>query len=323
MRRILLLSLGALLTAVAGFPQSDTWQLRMDEAARAETAGDYAKALTAYQSVSEIAETLDPRDPRRALTWNSLGAVYDALARFTDAEGAYRRALAAAVESKGKSSEQYALVLANLGSLYLEMGQNTRAGKCLRDSLAVNLGADDRRRAIARISLAEVLSRAGKFDEAAGELTESIAVLEKLPADWGELASALNNLGAVRFEQKNYPAARRVLLRALAMEEQHVGRDHPLLLRALNNLASVAGRMGDREEAGQRLRRAVDIAETRLGLEHPMYGTLLANYAAYLRETGDKARAKTLQAQSTRILKNSGRSNGIGSVVDISALQRK
>ena len=102
-----------------------------------------------------------------------------------------------------------------------------------------------------------------------------------------------------------------------------MGPDHPMLVRILNNLASLENRTGHREEAGQRLRRALDIAERRLGPEHPSYAALLANYAAFLRQGGDKSRAKELAAQSTEILKDSSRRNGLGAVVDISSLRRK
>ena len=114
-----------------------------------------------------------------------------------------------------------------------------------------------------------------------------------------------------------------LLLRGLALMEEHLGQVHPMLVRILNNLASVENRMGYRDEAGQRLRRALDIAKARLGGEHPTYGLLLANYAAFLRQGGDKGGAKVLEAQSARIMRDSARLNGLGAVVDVSSLRGK
>ena len=91
----------------------------------------------------------------------------------------------------------------------------------------------------------------------------------------------------------------------------------------LNNLASLEHRSGPREEAGQRLRRALDIAERRLGPEHPSYAAVLANYAAFLRQDGDKSRAKALETQSSQILKDNNRRNGVGEVIDINSLRHK
>jgi hypothetical protein len=48
---------------------------------------------------------------------------------------------------------------------------------------------------------------------------------------------------------------------------------------------------------------------------------VLAWYAIYLRQTGDKARAKAMEAQSSQILKESGRRNGVGLLIDVTALR--
>jgi tetratricopeptide (TPR) repeat protein len=96
-----------------------------------------------------------------------------------------------------------------------------------------------------------------------------------------------------------------------------------MLVRILDNLAGLALRAGHRDEAGENLRRALDIAERRLGQEHPLYGAVLAKYAEYLKQCGEKTRAKALQAKSNQILRNSNQRNGIGAVIDVSALQHK
>jgi tetratricopeptide (TPR) repeat protein len=151
----------------------------------------------------------------------------------------------------------------------------------------------------------------------------ALPVLEKNPRAWSQTAIATNNLGVARFFLGNNDDARRLLLRALDIVEQHMGTDHPMLVRTLNNLASLAARTGHREEAGERLRRGLDIAERRLGPEHPVYAALLANYAELLRLGGEKSQAKVLAARSNEILKDSSRRNGIGAVIDISSLRQK
>lgn len=176
--------------------------------------------------------------------------------------------------------------------------------------------------AVAQNGLAEVLCVGRKYKEADPLLTRALAVLEKNPRVWSETALAKNNLGVVRFLEGNNEEARRLFLEALSMMEQRWGPDHPMLARILNNLASLENRTGHHEEAGQRLRRALDIAERRLGREHPSYAALLANYAAYLRQGGDKSRAKMLEAQSIRIMKDNSQRNGLGAVIDVSSLRR-
>jgi tetratricopeptide (TPR) repeat protein len=316
----------AILTSVAGFPQTDDWRPRMNEGAAAEAVGDYASAASSYRLATEVAEQFDHHDRRRTVAWNAMATMYDAMGRFAEAEAAYRRALKEAAESTGKAGPDYALVLANLGCWYEETGQRAAGEKLLREALAIYYAADppdELRTAVAQNALAEALCTARKYKEAGPLLTRALAVLEKSPRAWSETALAKNNLGVVRFLEGNYEEARRLLLQAVAMIEQRRGPDHPTLARILNNLASLENRTGHREEAGERLRRALDIAERRLGREHPSYAALLANYAAFLRQGGDKSRAKELEAQSTQILKDNSRRNGLGAVIDVSSLRRQ
>jgi tetratricopeptide (TPR) repeat protein len=314
----------AILTCVAGLPQTDDWQSRMKEGGAAEIAGDYASAISSYRVAAEAANRFDHRDRRRAVTWNAMATMYDALGRFAEAEAAYRRALKAAAESTGKAGPEYALVLGNLGSWYVETGQRAAGEKLLRESLAIYSAADppdELHIAVAQNGLAEVLCESRKYKDAGPLLTRALAVLEKNPRVGSETALAKNNLGVVRFLEGNYEEARRLFLEAVAMIEQRLGPEHPMLARILNNMASVENRAGHREEAGKRIRRALDIAEKRLGPEHPAYAALLANYAAFLRQGGDKSGAKALQARSTQIMKESSQRNGLGAVIDVSSLR--
>ena len=301
MRQHVLTAAIAILTSVAGFPQTDDWRQRMDEGSAAETAGDYARAAASYRAATEVAERFDRRDRRRAVAWNAMATMYDALGQFADAEAAYRRALKEAAESTGKAGPEYALVLGNLGTWYVEIGQRAAGEKLLREALAIYSAADppdELRIAVARNGLAEVLCVARKYKEADPLLTRALAVLEKNPRTLGRDCARQQQPGCCALFGREHEEARRLFLQALAMMEQRWGPDHPMLVRILNNLASLEYRTGHREEAGQRLRRALDIAERRLGPEHPLYAALLANYAEFLRQGGEKSQAKVLEAQS-------------------------
>jgi len=298
----------------------------MEEAGAAELTGDYGKAAASYRHAAEIAERFEPRDPRRATAWNALGMMYDAGGRFVESEAAYQHALKAAEQSTGKSGLRYADVLQNMGTLYVETGQMARGAKLVREALAIYAAAGpdaELKLAISQNCLAEILSVGSRYQEAEDLLLAALPVLQQHADAGNEPALALNNLGVVRIFQHNDAEARRLLLEALVAMEQRLGPDHPMLIRTLNNLAVVAARSNDREEAGKRLRRAIEISEGRLGQDHPAYGALLANYAAYLRQKGEKSEARTLQARANQILKQSGQRNGIGSLIDINALQRK
>jgi tetratricopeptide (TPR) repeat protein len=326
MRKHVLVVLTAVLTVLAVVAQTDEWRLRMDEGAAAEIAGDYARGVASYKAAADIAERFDRSDKRRVAASNALANMYDALGQFADAEVQYRRALKAAAESAGTSSPEYALVLGNIGTVYVETGQSASGEKLMREALGIYAACDppdQLRIAIAKNAVAEVLSVNGKYKEAETLLTEALPVLEKNPDIWGETSIAINNLGVARFSLGKHDDARQLLRRALAMMEEHTGPDHPMLARTLNNLASLEARTGHREESGKCLRRALDIAERRLGPEHPVYAAILGNYAAFLRQGGEKSQAKVLEARSHQILKDSSRRNGIGAVIDVHSLRGK
>ena len=161
--------------------------------------------------------------------------MYDAMGRIADAETGYRRALREAAESTGKAGTDYALVLGNLGSSFVEAGQTAAGEKMLRVAVAIYSAADppdELRLAIARNGLAEVLCFARKFQEAGPLLISALAVLEKKPAAWREIALAKNNLGVVRLLEGNYEEARAPVSAGAAMMEQHCGPDHPMLVRS-------------------------------------------------------------------------------------------
>jgi tetratricopeptide (TPR) repeat protein len=315
----------AFVTASTALPQAREWRQSMDQGNAAEAAGDYQKAVDSFRDAARFAGQFDRKDMRRVLAWDGLATMSDALGRLTDAEDYYRRALEAAEQAGGKSSAVYGFVLARLGTLYASMGQTGKGEKVLRTALAIERtsGADELKIAMAQDCLAEVLSFAGKYDEARSLLTSSLAIFEKLPNNWNEDSIALNELAVLSYHRGSYADAEQMLRRSLTLAESHAGPEHPMLARPLNDLATVLAAEGRIEEAGAVFRRAMGIAEMHLGAQTRVYGRLLANYAACLRLAGDKTQAKLLEAQAREILRDSDRRNGLGAVVDISELRRQ
>jgi hypothetical protein len=113
MREHTLVIFTAVLTAAAGFPQTDQWRLRMDEGATAEIVGDYAKSVASYRVAAQIAEGFDRGDKRRVTTWNALANMYDALGQ-SPMPGTYRRA-SRRRRNPPESQYEYALYLGTLG----------------------------------------------------------------------------------------------------------------------------------------------------------------------------------------------------------------
>jgi tetratricopeptide (TPR) repeat protein len=315
----------ALTGALARTPQVDDWLVVINQAAAAESAGDYPRAVECYRDAVRIGETFHAGDPRRAFALNGLGMAYDYLGRYTDSETAYRRALDAVAQAPRPSPLDRSMVLANLSTLYIEMGQTSRSEKLLVEALALHKAAgepDKLRLSIVQNSLAELMITKGNLAEAERLLTTCVAFLEGHPEAPTETGIAKKNLGVVRMYQGKFADAVRLLEESIAALKSGRSPEHPIMLRTLNNLAAARLRNGERDEAGKDWQRAVDLAASHLGMEHPLYAEILANYGRYLRETGNKAKGKKLESQAIQIMRASRRRNGIGGVVDVSALRQ-
>lgn len=315
-----------LLFGGTAFPQTDEWHALMQQGTALEAAADFAGAVTYYERAARIGEPAAAGDTRTMRSWAAAAAMHDALGRYSDAVRSYRLALAGAEQSRGRNSEDYAVLLGSLGSLYTEMGQVARGTSMLRESIATQealKSADESRLTTARICLAEALASAGQYPEAEQLLTAGLAVWEKHADAWKERSLVLNNLGIVQLRQQRYAEAQRSFERSLALMEAGLSPDHPMLVRVLGNLAVLFGRTGRRAEAMQIFSRALGIVDRYLGPDHPVNGPLLRNYAAVLRQSGDKAGARRMEARSALALKQSALRNGAGMVVDISELARK
>ena len=79
------------------------------------------------------------------------------------------------------------------------------------------------------------------------------------------IATALQNLGIVARERKDYAAAEAYYARALSIRERIVGPDHPDVAQVLNNLAIIYRAKGDIEKSLQTHLRALSIWEHAAG----------------------------------------------------------
>jgi len=218
-RRLSLLLTVAFAAAMPGSSQADDWRALMYQGGIAENAGDYALAARHYEHAARIAETFEPGDSRRTVTFNGLAMMHDALGQFADAEGAYRRALATISQSPQPFGLDRAMVLANLATLYIETGQPSRAEKLLVEALAIHDKAaqpDEVRRAIVQNSLAELFIVKGKLEQAEQLLTACLSGLERHQNVWIEIGMARNNMGVVRMYQGRPADAAPLLEQALA-----------------------------------------------------------------------------------------------------------
>jgi len=141
-----------------------------------------------------------------------------------------------------------------------------------RRGLALRSGLDesDDARAADLVALAAILDGQRRFDAAEELYVEALTILERAPdQNRGEIAVALNNLGANYLERGRTTAALVLLRRSEAIKRDVLGARHPDLAMSLNNLAVANKRRGDLAAAKRLYREALGIFEASLGTDHP------------------------------------------------------
>ena len=98
-----------------------------------------------------------------------------------------------------------------------------------------------------------------------------------------------------------FPEARRLLQRALAIREKSVPPNHPDLATCCNNLALVEVALGNPAEAKRLNQQALAICEESMPSDHPDLATIYSNLALVEQDLGNLAEAKRLNQQALLI----------------------
>jgi eukaryotic-like serine/threonine-protein kinase len=117
-------------------------------------------------------------------------------------------------------------------------------------------------------------------------------------------ARRLGNVANVRAAMGAYEEARALYERALAIQGEGLGPEHPDVALTLNNLANVHAAAGASGEARVLYERALAIRERVLGPEHPDVAKSLSNLAGVHLAAGEHAEAQALLEQSLFILES-------------------
>ncbi len=151
-------------------------------------------------------------------------------------------------------------------------------------------------------NLGNVLSDAGRYEEAAQFLKQSLAIREQTSGAHDPIvAASLNNLALVFKKQGQYANAELLHKRALAIEENALGPDDPGVADSLDNLANVIQIQGRLAEAEPLYKRGLAIREQRLGPDHPDVAYSLNNLAILCVIQGRYVEAEPLYKRAVTI----------------------
>jgi tetratricopeptide (TPR) repeat protein len=120
-------------------------------------------------------------------------------------------------------------------------------------------------------------------------------------ANIGHEVRLLNDLGGFLCAKARHAEAEPLLRRALFIDEQAYGSDHPTVAIRLNNLAQLLKDTNRLTEAEPLMRRALIMTEQGLGSDHPRVAIRLNNLAALLLSTDRFAEAEPLMRRALAI----------------------
>lgn len=139
----------------------------------------------------------------------------------------------------------------------------------------------------------ELRDLTGQFEGFLGSLK-----LKKSP----ELATTLDRLANLYYEQGRYGEAKPLYEKALTLRETLLGSDHLDVAQSLNSLALLNYAIGCYGNAKALLQRSLSIREQQLGANHSDVATSLNNLAELYRTAGRYSEAEPLYLRSLSIL---------------------
>ncbi|MGD2113615.1 MAG: CHAT domain-containing protein [Acidobacteriota bacterium] len=154
------------------------------------------------------------------------------------------------------------------------------------------------------LALASVLQEMGEPPRAMVLAEQAVALFETVPGRSGEegVASALFVSGRLATDLGDGDRAERALLRAIRIDEQLHGVDHPEVATDLSALGSLYERQGRFDEAERALVRALEIDQRAFGDEHSRTASSRSDLAVLLMGSGDPARLDRAEELLSRAL---------------------
>jgi tetratricopeptide (TPR) repeat protein len=243
---------------------------------------DFGSALTSALACLETCDVHFGRShAATACALNNVGQVHrqsgelaKALPYLEDAVEVYRGVCGAEHGSTGQA-------LSNLGLLHAALAQRSKGVERMEHVEAsqglLERALECRRKAfgeghpqvgIAMYQLATAARLQKKFSTAETLLQGAVGVLRAAEGPGGlATATALNNLGLLRKEMGQFPAAMEAYREALETRTQKLGQRHPDALTSLHNLAECTRASGDEEGALKMQRDILAIMERGKGPE--------------------------------------------------------
>lgn len=270
--------------------------------------GNYAAAKVLYQrAIEKYRELLGPDHWRVGKLFEELAYVYKAEGNFAMSESLYQRAATIYESQRGPESDWTWSLLTRLADLYMESQDYGKAKLLYEKVLRTRkrtLAADNASIGYSLYKMGSFDYRTGDHDDAERSYLEAIAVWEKervFGPNYPNIADALDDLGQIYQQRREYIKAEAALMRALAIVIKNRGQDHPKAALILNHLANVYTDKREYERAEDLYQRALTIWQKSNGHYYPGVADTFDNLARIHLARGNIDRAIDFQARATAI----------------------
>jgi serine/threonine-protein kinase len=271
----------------------------------AALANSRGHAALAAQTIERALTLAPPGDSdERANMLAVKATAFEGLAKPDDAIALWRELLARETRVHGEDDLRTLRAAVRLATALRARGFADESATTLAAILPRerrSLAANDPRVAETLLDLAVYARNKGRFDEARGEATESLAIYRAIYGKDNSsfVASAANTLATIEQARGEYASAQSLFAEALAIKRAIYGDNNPRIASAEYNVGLLALlRLHDLDTAEPHLRAAVAIGEKTLDPAHANLANYRLALGSTLRERGRYAEAETLLRQS-------------------------
>lgn len=208
------------------------------------------------------------------------------------AESYYCRALATAQKMDDKALE--ATSYNELGVVYGIKGNFTGAIDNIKKSIAIweALPEDNYIRIAENFNnLGFMFGNMGQFKEAQESFEKALQLAKKEDGEYKEVATALNNMGMVKYMLGQLDDALALFKEAQTICLQLYNEDHKEIATGYDNIGGIYARKHEFNDALENNMKALDIRKRLYGEIHPEIATSLVNIGGLYKERGDGEKA--------------------------------
>jgi serine/threonine protein kinase/Tfp pilus assembly protein PilF len=230
----------------------------------------------------------------RAALLGTVGAVYNSLGQYKEAQPILTESLALQPQTSDKS---YIETLLELGRARIGAGDLLGAEAPLHQALHLsqsNFGAASQESGRTLWALGVLRYQQDRFLDAKELYNRSLNILENTGAPPTDVSALLDDLATLYTNEQQWSLAKQTYERALQIDRRVLGDDHPRIAMRLNNLAIVAQNMGDLKLAETLFRDSIRRHELAYGDQHPETGSARGNYGLLLQREGRLTEAEPL-----------------------------